>query len=416
MATAATLTAAAVGLAGCSSGSSTRPPAQTATTPVSPPPTGTGGPSPPPTTSRTGSPTASPTGGSGAPADPAPGCARRALARMGPAERAGQLVMIGVPASRSTAALDAVRRYRLGGVFLSSSASSAASIRSVVTRLQRTARPAAGASLLVATDQEGGRVLKLSGTDFTRLPSALAQSRWSAARLAARSTDSARGLVAAGVNVDLAPVADTVPAGTAAGNAPIGFYSRQYGATPGAVAARIRTVVGAYRGAGVTTTLKHFPGLGRVTANTDTSVTVKDTVTTRDDPYLAPFAAGIDAGAGIVMISSATYTRIDPDRPAAFSPAIVTGMLRTAMGYQGVVISDDLGSAAAVSRVRLGARATRFVGAGGDLVLSVRTGDARPLTAAIAAAAAADAGFAARVAASDLRILTLKARTGLLGC
>ena len=80
--------------------------------------------------------------------------------------------------------------------------------------------------------------------------------------------------------------------------------------------------------AGIATTAKHFPGLGRVAGNTDFTNDVRDTVTTRDDPDIEPFAAAIDAGVPFVMVSLATYERIDPDRLAVFSPTVIDGMLR----------------------------------------------------------------------------------------
>ena len=92
-------------------------------------------------------------------------------------------------------------------------------------------------------------------------------------------------------------------------------------------------------------TAKHFPGLGHVTANTDTTSGVKDTVTTRTSADLAPFRSAITAGARIVMVSSAVYTKIDAARPAVFSPTVINGMIRHDLGFSGVVISDDLGNA-----------------------------------------------------------------------
>ena len=92
--------------------------------------------------------------------------------------------------------------------------------------------------------------------------------------------------------------------------------------------------------AGVDTAIKHFPGLGRVNANTDTSSGVTDWVTTRRDPYLSPFAAAINSGAQFVMMSTAYYAKLDPHNPAAFSPAIINQLLRGDLHFKGVVVSD----------------------------------------------------------------------------
>ncbi len=168
--------------------------------------------------------------------------------------------------------------------------------------------------------------------------------------------------------------------------------------------------------AGVATTLKHFPGLGQVRQNTDFAGAVVDTTTTRDDPGLASFRAGIEAGAGAVMMSSARYTRIDPDTPALFSTTIVTDVLRRDLGFNGVVMTDDVGAAAALADVPVGQRAVRFVAAGGDLVLTVRPSDVAPMIGALAAAADRDPAFAARLDESARRVLTLKSDRALLRC
>jgi beta-N-acetylhexosaminidase len=218
------------------------------------------------------------------------------------------------------------------------------------------------------------------------------------------------------VTIDLAPVADVVPSSLGKGNPPIGAFNRQYGSTPGPVATDVATVVTAAQAAGVQTTLKHFPGLGRVRANTDTSRDARDDTTTATDPALEPFAKGIAAGSTAVMISSARYPKLDPDAIAAFSQPIVTGLLRQKMGFDGLVMSDDLGAAEAAGTVPVGERAVRFIRAGGDLVLTVRPSDASPMTEALLKAARADKSFAARVTESAGRVLRSKANAGRLTC
>jgi beta-N-acetylhexosaminidase len=332
-------------------------------------------------------------------------------------EQVGQLLMIGTPIGQPTTIVDDVRRYHLGGVFLAGRSSQpAAALKQNIQAIQQAATAAGGVPAHIALDQEGGTVQTLSGNDFPAIPSALRQGGWDAATLRSRTTDWAHRLAAAGVTMDLAPVADTVPAGTAADNPPIGALSRQFGSSPDAVAQDVATVVGAAQAAGVTTTLKHFPGLGRVKANTDTSTKAVDSATTADDPYLRPFAAGIHAGSGAVMVSSASYPQLDNQSIAAFSTPIVTGLLRQRLGFTGVIVSDDLGAATAVSSVPLGERAVRFVKAGGDLVLTVRSSDAGAMAAALLAAAQQAPGFAARVTDAAEHVVRSKARAGMLRC
>ncbi|MGB8382899.1 MAG: glycoside hydrolase family 3 N-terminal domain-containing protein, partial [Dermatophilaceae bacterium] len=122
------------------------------------------------------------------------------------------------------------------------------------------------------------------------------------------------------------------------------------------------------------------------------------------------------AGASLVMVSSARYPRIDPANPAVFSPAVITGLLRTDMGYSGVVISDDVGVAEAVSDVPAGERATRFLAAGGDIVLTAQASTVPTMTSAINARVERDPGFAEQVQRSVGRVLALKEKMGLLHC
>jgi beta-N-acetylhexosaminidase len=268
----------------------------------------------------------------------------------------------------------------------------------------------------VAADQEGGEVQTLSGPGFATLPTATAQGALPADRLAALADGLGRSLHAAGVSLDLAPVADVVPAGTERTNGPIGVHSRQYGSTPAQVGAAAGTVVAGLAGAGVRATVKHFPGLGRVPGNTDTTAGVVDATTTADDPQVALFGtlAHLPA-APFVMASLATYPRIDPAAPAAFSAPVLTTLLRQRLGYDGVVVSDDLGRAAAVAAVPAGQRAVRFLAAGGTLVLTVDAAVLPAMESAVAAAADADPAFAATVDAAARTALLAKARSGLLG-
>ena len=266
----------------------------------------------------------------------------------------------------------------------------------------------------MATDQEGGEVQRMQGPGFSDVPSAVDQSQLGAATLRADAHQWGGQLRAAGINVDLAPVADTVPSGFG-GNPPIGDLDREYGHTPAAVAPLVTAVLGGLADAGVAATTKHFPGLGRVRGNTDTTSGVTDSVTTRTDAYLQPFAAAVAAGSPFVMMSTAIYTQIDPNRPAAFSPTIVTGMLRGDLRFGGIMISDDVGAAAQVGGYAVGDRAVDFIAAGGDIVLTVDAGQAPAMTAAVLARAGSDPAFKAQVDAAALRVLTEKQALGLLG-
>ncbi|MGY1635517.1 glycoside hydrolase family 3 N-terminal domain-containing protein [Geodermatophilus sp. SYSU D00742] len=336
-----------------------------------------------------------------------------ALAGLDDRRQVAQLIVVGVPLSDLSPAGTLVRDTGVGGVFLQGR-STASADELAATTAQWTGA-VTGPEPWVAADQEGGAVQTLSGPGFADLPPAVDQGRLPASELAALADGMGSSLAAAGVTLNLAPVVDVVPEGTAAGNAPIGAFGRQYGTTASAVTAAAGLVVDGLAAHGVTATLKHFPGLGKVQENTDVSAGVTDTVTTRDDEQVSAFAElATDEAAPFVMTSSATYTRIDPTAPAAFSPVVVDGLLREQLGFDGVVISDDLGAAEAVRDVPVGERAVRFLAAGGTLVLTVDATTVPEMIDAVLARAETDPAFAEQVDTAVRTALTAKARAGLL--
>jgi beta-N-acetylhexosaminidase len=214
------------------------------------------------------------------------------------------------------------------------------------------------------------------------------------------------------VNLNLAPVADTVPAAHARQNQPIGRFDREYGHTPSVVSHHVVAVVRGETAAGIDVTVKHFPGLGRATGNTDLARHVTDP-TTRRDPYLAPFRAAVAAGAPFVMVSLATYPNIDAHHAACFSPVVMTSMLRHDLGFRGVIISDSF-NAKAIERVPAARQAVNFFRAGGTMVLDTDLAPIRTMENAVAARAAAKPRFAAIVKSAVLTVLTAKAKAQLL--
>ena len=322
-----------------------------------------------------------------------------------------QLFVAGVPLT-DLAAGAALVRSGIGGVFLAGRTTrSVTDLASVTAGWQALTH---GPRLWVAADQEGGLVQTLKGPGFALLPTARAQGALAPADLAGLAEGMGRSMHRAGLNLDLAPVADVVPAGTEATNPPIGQYQRQYGSTAAAVGRAAAAVRDGLAAGGVTATLKHFPGLGRVTGNTDDRP-VTDTVTTAGDADVAVFGTLARSPAQpFVMVSSAVYARIDPANPAAFSSTVLAHVLRKRLGFQGVIISDDLGIAGAVAAVSPADRAVRFFGAGGTLLLTVRPGIVPVMVAAVLARSAADPAFAKQVDAAVRTALLAKARAGLL--
>lgn len=338
------------------------------------------------------------------------------LAGLALEEVVGQLFMTGTsPSAAENATLTAIDRHHVGGVMLRGrSEDGVATTAKVVRRLRAEAtRSGEDVPLLVATDQEGGLVQVLRGPGFSEIPRALTQGGWPTATVRSRARTWGRQLHAAGVDLNLAPVLDTVPSPKAAErNAPIGAFDRQYGFTPAVVSAKGLAFLAGMNDAGVIGTVKHFPGLGRVTANTDTTGNVHDTTTRADDAYLAPFRQAIARGARVVMMSTATYDRIDPRQPAAFSPRVVTGLLRGRLGFDGVVVSDDVSAARQVSDRSPGRRAIDFLRAGGDLVLAVDPAQMPEMTAAVLREARSNPAFRTRVEQAAARVLALKRAHG----
>jgi beta-N-acetylhexosaminidase len=398
-------------IGGCAP-SSTTSPSPASPTPADVPPspgpsTASASPSPAAIPSATASPT------------PEASCADRTLAAMTEAQRIGQVFMIGLEKDALNAAeRAAVADFHVGSfAFTTQSRAGVKAIRALTDAVQAlaTQKSTARVPFFVAANQEGGRIQGLAGPGFDVIPSALEQGAMSGATLRQKAARWGRQLVQAGVNLDLAPVADVVPPGTDATNAPIGQLQREYGHVPATAASHVTAIIQGMEQAGIATSAKHFPGLGRVEGNTDVTGDVVDPVTVRDDPYLQPFAAAIAAGVPFVMVSLATYTQIDPDRLAVFSPTIVEGMLRGDLGFDGVVISDALG-ATAVASIPAGTRAVDFLEAGGDMIISNKTPPAIEMVRAVAARVASDDAFRARVEDAALHVLRAKEAAGLLAC
>lgn len=374
----------------------------------------TGGTSTPSTSAPTTS--TAPGTSSSAPA----GCVNRAAARLSPQQKAGQLIMVAFNAGFPLSTLDdEVKDQHIGNaLFLAGWSGGRSEISRISGHLQSlaTKENTGGVGFLVAADQEGGIVQQLKGSGFTTLPSAREQGRMTTPERKQLGRTIGKELAAAGVNVNLAPVADVVPPEHLGSNAPIGQVQREYGTTPEAVTTGVVDVLTGMQSQGPVGALKHFPGLGRVKNNTDHSASdITDDQMTLDDPLIQPFADAVTHDPGMVMMSSALYPKIDPDAPAVFSTAILQNLLRDKIGWKGVVITDDV-NGQALDSYPVPERATRFIDAGGDIVLTGREPQAVQLAQAITAKAQNDPAFAKKVDASVQRVLTLKARMGLVKC
>jgi beta-N-acetylhexosaminidase len=165
-------------------------------------------------------------------------CVSQTYDAMTQTQRFGQLFMVGLQPDQAPSGLDStIRTWQIGSVIYLGGWSGAATVRATSEHLQQAA--GGPVDLFIAADQEGGAVQQLKGLGFTVLPAALEQGALSSTRLTSLGATMARELAAAGVNVNLAPVADTVPPTMVATNAPIGKYRRELGTDPAVVAAAV---------------------------------------------------------------------------------------------------------------------------------------------------------------------------------
>ena len=372
----------------------------------SPAPDGPARPTPTPTPSRTAK--------EAAPQEPT--CAE-VVAAMSLPEQVGQTIMVAQSSTQdSPAGRRAIERLDVGSVVLLGNSTAGRARTSRLTEgLRDGVDPVDGVGLLVAADQEGGLVQRLQGPGFDRIPSAQEQAGWSDRTLRRRAGTWSTQLARAGIDLNLAPVADVVPRSVGRGNQPIGALRRGYGQDPSVVARKTVAVVQGMHDGGTATAVKHFPGLGRVRGNTDTVAVVVDGTTTRRDALLAGFRADVMHGTDLVMLSSATYTKIDRKRPATYSPTVIGGMLRRDLGFAGVVVSDDLlGRALASTPVR--SRGVRFLAAGGDLALVGDVAAAAQVRDGLLERARTDRALRARVQQSATRVVELKSGQHRASC
>lgn len=329
----------------------------------------------------------------GAATAPAP---RRAVDKLSLSQQVGQTLLLSFRGSEAPDyVLELLRKRRVAGVVLfGENVVSRGQLRRLTRRIQR----AAGGRAVVATDQEGGSIRQVPWA--RPADGQAAQGTEQAAAAAAR--EGAIDLRSAGVNVNLAPIADV---GDDAASAVGG---RAYPGDTREVASSVRASVRAHLRGGVLPTPKHFPGFGAAQANTDDEPVTIDTpraqIAERDLP---PFAAALSAGAPLVMSSHALYPALDRRRIASQSPAVLEGLLRGRLGFRGVIVTDSIEAEAVLDRSSAEVAGARSVAAGADLVLMTGPGSYTPVYERLLARARRSASFRTRVEESASRVLTL---------
>ncbi|ABA88567.1 glycoside hydrolase, putative [Syntrophotalea carbinolica DSM 2380] len=311
------------------------------------------------------------------PVHAATGSVHKAAARAQAKLPLGQLLMVGFAGAdldKHHPILEDIKQRHLGGVVLFNYGPDrnhpAGNIRSPqqLRRLTAQLQQAAGNTpLLIAIDQEGGRINRLKQAyGFPPTVSYASLGRRNDLALTRRQAqNTARTLQQAGINLNLSPVVDlnVNPA-----NPIIGRLQRSFSAEPGTVISHAREVIRAHHQQGVLCCLKHFPGHGSSTA--DSHKGFVDVTNTWSPRELLPFATLIDEGlADAVLTAHVFNSELDPRYPATLSERTVHGVLRKQLGFQGVVISDDLTMGAIADQYRLEDAVEKALNAGVDILL-----------------------------------------------
>jgi beta-N-acetylhexosaminidase len=308
-----------------------------------------------------------------------------------------EVVMGTLVAPPTKAFLARIRNGKMAGViFLDNDWLTRSKVRHITTELQAAACTR-GEPLLIALDQEGGIVKRLSWAPPTEAPADMKDP----ADAHAQASGAAAALRASGVDIDFAPVVDTPgPSGNFEGSR-VFSSSRTWNAKMG------KAFVRGLQQNGVAATAKHFPGLGLATGNTDNGQITINASKAKIEPGLLPFQAAIKAGIKLVMVSTAIYPRLDASRkPAAFSSKIINGILRKQLGFKGVTVTDSLTAPAPDA---IPHAATKAMLAGSDLLIWGAESASEQGYATLMADAPGSAALRARLAQAAGRIRALKA-------
>lgn len=280
----------------------------------------------------------------------------------------GRLFMAGIPGTKPDAETGAlIQKYCLGGVILfSRNIEDPLQLASLCNDLQESAMKYHGIPLFLAVDQEGGRVARLR-EPFTCFPgnSAIGEDEHPLDKAVEFARVTAKEMTLVGLNMNMAPVVDVQR-----GQPEKHLAGRTFGHDPEKVAFLGRTVVKTLQENGVMATAKHFPGLGRTTLDPHHQLPTIDTEYKEiQEVNLPPFRAAIEQGVSAIMSSHAVYPALDPDHPATLSYKILTGLLRKTMGFNGLLISDDLEMGAIKDGWGVAEGAVASFEAGADILL-----------------------------------------------
>ncbi|XEC96960.1 beta-N-acetylhexosaminidase [Paenibacillus tarimensis] len=285
-------------------------------------------------------------------------------------EKIGQLFMCGFEGYEPSESIRMlIRRYRIGGIiYFRRNVNHVRQVTELSQRLQQI-NDETGASLplLISIDQEGGMVARIDGDDVAVMPGNMALGATANVEAAYETAYvSGRELYSMGINMNFAPCLDV-------NNNPLNpvIGVRSYGEDPRLAAGMGAAAIRGYADAGIAATAKHFPGHGDTASDSHLDLPViPHSMERLERIELVPFRKAIEAGVDAIMTAHVVFPAMDDDDvPSTLSGRIIKGLLRTKLGYDGVVVTDCLEMNAISEGVGIAEGAVRAIGAGADLVL-----------------------------------------------
>ena len=285
------------------------------------------------------------------------------VANMSDADKVGQLMMIGIHGkSLNDDAKFMLNEYRVGGIILfDRNMESKDQVKTLITDINKAGKSAGLTPLFLGIDQEGGAVARMDDK-LIKVPPAEEVGKEPVEQAAALAKEVGTELKELGFNINFAPVAD------------LGLtYGRSYSTNPDEVVRYASAVGKSYDEAGLWYSYKHFPGIGKtdVDLHADTSIVPvsKETLLSEDTKVFVDLIKQSKPNTYTIMVSHAMYPQIDPDYPSSLSKAIITDWLRKDMGYNGVVVTDDMDMGALAKHYTFGDMAVQSILAGSDILL-----------------------------------------------
>ena len=285
------------------------------------------------------------------------------VANMSDADKVGQLLMIGIHGKTlNDDAKFMLNEYRVGGIILfDRNMESKDQVKSLIADINKTGKSAGLTPLFIGIDQEGGAVARMED-QLIKVPPAEELGKEPIEQAVSLAKQSGTELKDLGFNINFAPVAD------------LGLtYGRSFSTNPDEVVRYASAVGKAYDEAGLWYSYKHFPGIGKtdVDLHADTSVVPvsKKTLLNEDTKVFVDLVKQSKPNTYAIMVSHAMYPQIDPDHPSSLSKTIITDWLRKDMGYNGVVVTDDMDMGALAKHYTFGDMAVQSILAGSDILL-----------------------------------------------